>query len=122
MRFPPNVRLVALAMLGGFATPIGAEAGQYSCQIPAALLCEGCAKSIEISLQPGGGCRVSFDPPSAPASSAAAPAGKVDIEIQTPPAPSRPVRVAVYRRPRVALPRPWPRRSCFEFNGREYCE
>jgi hypothetical protein len=122
MRFPPKVPLIALAALGGFATPVGAEAGQYSCQIPAALLCEGCARNIEISLLPGGVCRVSFNAASAAAGAndAAVPVGKVDIRIQTPPSPPR--RMAAYTRPRVALARRSSGRSCFLFNGHEYCE
>jgi hypothetical protein len=118
MRYLPDVRLIALALIGGLAAPNGAEAGQYVCQIPLALLCEGCARNVEISLQPGGSCRVSFDPSRA---GAATPAGKVDIQIQTPAPPPRATRVAFYRRSRVALARPLSGR-CFAFNGHEYCE
>jgi hypothetical protein len=118
MRYLRNVRLIALALIGGLAAVNGAEAGQYVCQIPLALLCEGCARNVEISLQPGGSCRVSFTP--SPAGSAT-PTGKVDIQIQTPAPPPRPTRVAFYRRSRVALARPSLSR-CFAFNGHEYCE
>ena len=71
-------------------------------RFPLALLCEGCARNVEISLQPGGSCRVSFNPSPAVA---ATPAGKVDIQIQTPGDTPSPARVAFYRRSRVALAR-----------------
>jgi hypothetical protein len=117
MRFPPKtVALIALAALGGFAAPIRAEAGQYRCQIAAALLCDGCARNVEISLQSSGVCRVSFNAASAPA-----PIGKVDIQIQTP-LPPQHRHMGAYSRPRIALARRWSGHSCFSFNGHEYCE
>jgi hypothetical protein len=119
--------LCAFAILAGAAAP--ARAATYTCRVPRALLCEGCAQQIAISLLPGGGCRVSFTPPAAapssaaPSTSAPAPAGQLELQIQPAPSYAAP-RAPVYRTRRVALaPRKAaPAHSCFTFNGAQYCE
>jgi hypothetical protein len=108
-------------VLAGFAFAGDAAAGQYTCEVPIAVLCQGCATGVSIRLDRNGGCRVSFNP----TSSAAAPvlAGAVPLRILTPTAP----RVPAFRRriaygSRVGTKQPSLRGACFTFNGQEYCE
>jgi hypothetical protein len=110
-----------LRALSGLAFMGDAEAGQYTCEVPVAVLCQGCATDISIALQARGGCRVSFTP--APTAAAAQLSGAVSVRIWTPNAPN----AAAYRhkvayRGRVASSRPSSKESCFSFNGQQYCE
>jgi hypothetical protein len=90
--------------------------------VPRALLCDGCAQQIAISLQQGGGCRISFTPTAvAPAPNDAASTSQLVFQVQS--APVFPVpRVAAFRPHRYALARPAPKGRCFVFNANEYCE
>ena len=82
----PAVWLTIVAGLWSLACAGRAAAGQYSCQVPASVLCQGCSTDVAITLQPGGGCRVSFSP--APAWATARPSGTVSLRIVTPAAPA----------------------------------
>jgi hypothetical protein len=107
--------------LAGFALVRGAAAGQYNCEVPVAVLCQGCATDVSIALQADGGCRVSFNPASA--AQGAQLAGAVSFRIWAPNAPSAPAfRRRVAYRNRVAASRPSSRGACFTFNGQQYCE
>jgi hypothetical protein len=92
--------------------PAGARA--YTCNVPRAMLCEGCAHDIVITLTAAGGCRVSFTP-----ADGASPSGRVlplRFEVIAP--------LARTLRPRLARPisvTPAATR-CFSFNGNNYCE
>jgi hypothetical protein len=114
-----RIRLAALVALGGASLLSEAKAGQFACQVPVAVLCQGCAKDVVISLQPGGGCRVSFNPV---VGATPPPAGAVSVRIETPSAPPRAPRSAIYRRGRVAIARQSSSHPCFAFNGQQYCE
>jgi hypothetical protein len=95
-----------------------AAAGQYSCQVPASVLCPGCSTDVAIALQRGGGCRVSFSP--VPAGPGAHPTGTVNLRIVTPAAAAP--RRKVVRRSWVAASQASPKAACFAFNGQQYCE
>lgn len=56
------VLTIFLAGLAGLAFVCGAAAGQYNCEVPVAVLCQGCATDVTIALQARGRCRVSFNP------------------------------------------------------------
>jgi hypothetical protein len=120
-RSATSVWSVLLAGLAGLAFVCGAAAGQYNCEVPVAVLCQGCATDVSIALQSRGGCRVSFTPASTAAASQLT--GAVSFRIWTPNASS----VAAFRhkvayRGRVASSRSSPKESCFSFNGQQYCE
>jgi len=110
----------ALAAVAG-ATTISApaaRAGGYTCVIPRALLCEGCASQVAITLVRGGTCRVSFTP----GATEGAPSGATAFSfyVQTP-------AVAAAAAPRPAAARPpaataAPNSKCFVFNDNRYCE
>jgi hypothetical protein len=94
---------------------------EYSCRVPRALLCEGCASQIAITLQPGGNCRISFTPDS-PAAHAPAEATE-PLEFRVEAAPIVVARPKAIWRPRaVAFARPAPSERCFVFNALKYCE
>jgi hypothetical protein len=99
-----------------------ARSDEYACRLPRALLCEGCASHIAITLQRGGGCRVSFTPESAAPSANDVAKASEPFEIRVETAPTAWPRVA--RRParRLASARSESRHPCFVFNAREYCE
>jgi len=107
-----------VAALSSLAFAGRAGAGQYSCQIPASVLCRGCSMDVAIALQPGGGCRVSFSPANAWAG--AHPSATVSLRIVTP-AALAPRRKVAWRS-RVAASQPSPKPACFVFNGQQYCE
>jgi hypothetical protein len=117
-------RSVLVSMLGavcGLAVVHDAEAGQYNCEVPVAVLCQGCATDASIALQLHGGCRVSFNP--APTARATQLTGAVSLRIWTP----NPLSAAAFRRKvayrsPVAASRPSSRGTCFSFNGQQYCE
>jgi hypothetical protein len=118
--------IAALLMLSGMAdVATAAPSASYACNVPRALLCEGCASQIQVTLLPGGACRVSFTTPAT--SSGGAPVGQeaISFHIEAPvvrmgamrrrPAPWR-LAAAQRRRPVPVQAR------CFHFNGNEYCE
>jgi hypothetical protein len=108
-----SLALIGLAFAGD------AAAGQYSCKVPVAVLCQGCATDVTIALQAHGGCRVSFNTTSMEATQLA---GAISFRIWTPTAPEAPAfRHRVSYRSRLAAP-PRARGACFLFNGQQYCE
>lgn len=106
--------IAALAAAAGAALPASiARAGDYACAIPRALLCDGCASQIAITLAPRGGCRVSFTPV-APGTTPTG-ATSFTFHVQTP-------AVAAVAKPRAeAAPKP-PSAKCFVYNNNQYCE
>jgi len=120
MRLFQKSWLALFALLVGSAAPTWAAG--YTCRVPRALLCDGCAQQIAISLQPGGGCRISFTPPAAAASpSAPASTDQLELQIQSAPIYVAP-RVAALRPRRAVAARPAATGRCFVFNGQQYCE
>ncbi|MGO9768654.1 MAG: hypothetical protein ACLPSW_03695 [Roseiarcus sp.] len=120
MRLFQKSWLALFALLVGAAAPTWAAG--YTCRVPRALLCDGCAQQIAISLQPGGGCRISFTPPpAAPSSNEPAPPGQLELQIQPAPITAAP-RAPVYRPRRVVQAPRAPAHPCFTFNGAQYCE
>jgi nucleoid-associated protein YgaU len=110
--------VAALVAGAGAAVPGSlARAGDYVCTIPRALLCDGCANQVAITLVRGGGCRVSFTPvaPGTPPTGATS----FSFHVQTPAVGAAP-RVAA--RPRQAAPAAATRPKCFVFNKNQYCE
>jgi hypothetical protein len=116
----PRAMFAAFATFCGVSISSAAEAGQYTCQVPVAVICQGCSKHVVISLQPGGGCRVSFNP--LPEESQRHAAGAVDLQIQTPPARLAPRGRTAYRNRLVLGSRQPSNHACFVFNGQQYCE
>ena len=64
-----SIRRAAIVTVAAFVAATGstvpasvARAGGYVCTIPRALLCDGCASQVAITLVRGGTCRVSFTP------------------------------------------------------------
>ena len=109
-------------LIGAAALAAPADAAQYTCRVPRALLCEGCAQQIAISLQADGGCRISFTPGAgAAASGGAAASSQLEFQVQSAPVYVAP-HVAAYRPRRFASTRPAPKSRCFIFNANEYCE
>jgi hypothetical protein len=108
--------VAALAAASGAILPISAaRAGGYVCNIPRALLCDGCASHVAITLVRGGTCRVGFTPVapgSAPTSTAS-----FSFTVQTPAAEPRP---AAKRRAPAATAAPGSK--CFIFNNIQHCE
>ena len=107
--------IVAVVILVLSAASETAEAGSVVCSLPRALLCEGCASGIVVSLTPVNGCRIAFTPgTTAPAAEGAVPItfvigasskGGWTKRLKAAPAP------AVTGRDR-----------CLVFNGNQYCE
>ena len=93
-----------------------ARAGGYVCTIPRALLCDGCASQIAITLVRGGTCRVSFTPV-APGTAPAA-GTPFSFYVQTPAVSAEPRPAAKPRQPAAAATR----QKCFVFNNNQYCE
>jgi hypothetical protein len=114
------VLTIFLAGLAGLAFVCGAAAGQYNCEVPVAVLCQGCATDVSIALQAHGECRVSFNPAST--ATAAQLTGAINLRIWAPNTPSAPAfrRKVAYRSP--VAPPPRARGACFLFNGQQYCE
>ncbi len=105
------------AALGSTVPASLARAGDYVCNIPRALLCDGCASQVEVTLVRGGTCRISFTPVApgiAPTSATA-----FSFHVQTPAVGGAP-RVAA--RPRQPAATAAPRQKCFIFNNNQYCE
>jgi hypothetical protein len=107
--------VIALAIIAFGATLKSANAATAYCNLPRALLCEGCASGIVVTLTPGGSCRVAFTPGTAgPTSEGAVPVTFVF---------SAPWRA---RQTRHLTTRPSPTVSgssrCLVYNGNQYCE
>jgi hypothetical protein len=121
-RMVPGARVwfAAVVTISGVLLLNDAWAGQFICHVPVAVLCQGCADRVVISLQPGGSCRVSFNPN---VGATATPAtGAVDLQIETPGAPLRARPNGLYRRGHVTIARQSPKHSCFVFKDQQYCE
>lgn len=98
-----RVWTIFLAGLGSLAFVHGAAAGQYNCEVPVAVLCQGCATDVSIALQAHGECRVSFNPAST--ATAAQLTGAINLRIWAPNPPSAPAfRRKVAYRSHVAPP------------------
>ena len=105
------------AALGSTVPASLARAGDYVCNIPRALLCDGCASQVAITLVRGGTCRISFTPVApgiAPTSATA-----FSFYVQTPAVGAEPRPAA---RPRQPAATAAPRSKCFVFNNNQYCE
>ncbi len=114
----PKVGLGIVTAVAGMIGAGVAGAAQYACQVPLAVLCQGCAADVIITLQPRGGCRVTFTP--APGAAPPPVSGAVTLQIQI---PALPVRRGIYSRARRAVaPVSSSRGACFAFNGHQYCE
>jgi len=125
---------IVLFLLGAvvLAQTPGASAGEaraYSCDVPRALLCEGCASEIMISLLADGRCRVGFTSSAAPVTAPAVGEERFSFRVDVAPpyvVSRRPTSgywragLTVHRRPLAALTSP--RARCFVFNGNSYCE
>jgi hypothetical protein len=93
------------------------------CRVPRALLCPGCAAQIVVSLQPGGGCRISFSPEAPSPANAAS--EQLEFHVEAPPVAvtrTAPRGALTWRARHVAQARVAPSRRCFVFNAQEYCE
>jgi len=108
-----------LAALGVTAATSPARSGSYVCNVPRALLCEGCASQVTITLVRGGGCRVAFTPG---APSSAPTQTPFNFVVQTPAVATQLApavkRIGAARAPAAAAPRG----RCFTFNSNRYCE
>jgi len=132
----PVMWKLALAALVAASTSLPGATGAraaFSCRVPRAILCEGCASQIAITLRRDGGCRISFAPPStaaAPSTPAASPQVDLDFQVEV-----APVRGPAGRAKRIyggspkggnAARSSWlraaPQSRCFVFNGQRYCE
>ena len=100
-------RAAVVALLACLA-PAAAQAA--SCEIPRALLCEGCASAITVTITPAGACRIAFTPGGG--------AGPLRLQVQT--APWR--RVVAAASPRPPVWRAAPGQRCFIAGMRQYCE
>lgn len=112
-----------LALVAG--APAASAGAAYSCSVPRALLCDGCASQIAITLLPGGACRVSFTPPAAPPAAPLTGQIAFSFEVQAPAVTTNVYRrrvAAVVARPHVATFGGPLSARCFVFNGNQYCE
>ena len=94
---------------------------EYSCRVPRALLCEGCASQIAITLQPGGNCRISFTPDTPAAHAPAEATERLEFRVEAAPIVVARPR-ASWRARNFALARPASSERCFVFNALKYCE
>lgn len=109
--------VVALLM----ATP--AMPNAYSCRVPRALLCEGCANHIAIALQANGVCRISFNADTVASHEPPSASAPIEFTVDLPPAPVvvAPRRTS-WRAHYVGLARLAAPAHCFVFNAQQYCE
>ncbi len=121
------LRAIAIGAMAALLSAAPAVANEYSCRVPRALLCDGCANQLSITLQPSGGCRISFTPPGSVAPTAAKPpSDQVELRVEAAPvvitryAPRR--SVAPWHTHAVALAKPGQSGRCFVFNSQQYCE
>ena len=135
MRLTSSPRLLcALALLNALpgaygladAAPIAAP---YTCAVPRALLCEGCASQLAIRLLPGGGCRISFTTPTpgVQASPAGATPEPAPFTFVIEPGPAAGATLGHWRARLAARHKPVAEvksahARCFVFNANEYCE
>lgn len=101
---------IAVAALLVCLAPAAARA--TSCEIPRALLCEGCASAITVTVAPGGGCRIAFTPGGG--------AGALRLKVLRAAPALRRHYAPVSRR--VAPWRPAVGSRCFMAGMRQYCE
>jgi hypothetical protein len=100
-----------------------AKSSEYSCRVPRALLCEGCASHIAIALQANGACRISFSPDAVATHEPSPAAAPIEFTVDVPPAPVVVApRRASWRAHYVGLARPAAAAHCFVFNAQQYCE
>jgi hypothetical protein len=112
---------VRLALMTAAAFIGAAPAAARLCKIPRALLCDGCAESLTITLRANGSCVISFTPPTARA--AAVPSEHLTVRVfARPPASLYARRTFARVRPRAVALVPAPGGRCFTFNERRYCE
>jgi hypothetical protein len=97
-----------------------ARSSAYSCHVPRALLCEGCASHIAIALQSDGTCRITFSPGTEAAATLTA-SEPIEFTVAGPPI-SVPLRRTTWRAGYVSLARPASTTRCFVFNAQKYCE
>ena len=124
-----KLMLAALVAASALAGATAARAA-FSCRVPRAILCEGCASQIAIALRRDGSCRVSFAPPSTAAAPAASPLVDLDFQVDLAPAPGPAARVnRIYAKSpkggdaaRLSWLKAAPQSRCFVFNGQRYCE
>jgi hypothetical protein len=135
MTRPVMWKLTVAALVAASASlsgATGARAG-FSCLVPRALLCEGCASQIAITLRRDGSCRISFAPPStaaAPSTLAVSPQVDLDFEVEVAPPLGPAGRTnRIYAKSskagsvaRLSWLRAVPQSRCFVFNGQRYCE
>lgn len=93
---------------------------EYFCEVPRALLCDGCASHIAIALQPGGACRVSFTPASVNLQTPSHEPERVEFQVQAPQPVQR--HISFRRQQTAVFAKPASSRRCFVFNAAEYCE
>jgi hypothetical protein len=102
----------------GACAELQASTARFFCAIPDALVCEGCAQHLVISLLEGGGCRISFISPP-PGRTESRPSSTLRLTVIAPVTKAEPFR----RRERPSSSKPALTTSrCFVFNGNSYCE
>jgi hypothetical protein len=110
-----------LILLGALASIESASAAM--CNIPAALLCEGCAEHVSIRVNLNGVCRISFTPGDGSTSDGSGKSVRMEIEIDRPKAR---VLGSIKTRRQQSVVNQLLRKdvsaSCFQFNGRRFCE
>jgi hypothetical protein len=140
--------LIVAALLAILAPPGTADAGAVVCNVPRALLCDGCASGIVVSFMPTGNCRIAFTPGTAaptsegvvpvtfvfgplprtrwvsrPKPKPALPVLRAQPAPFIPPAllvlPAQPAQPAPFTPP---APPAGLRDGCLVFNGNRYCE
>jgi hypothetical protein len=119
-------REIAISVFVAVLTAAPAKANEYSCRLPRALLCDGCANQIAITLQSGGGCRISFTPAEAQATAPdKTPPDQLELRVEAPPVVIShfvPRRGTAWHTHAVAWAKPASTRRCFVFNTQQYCE
>ena len=127
---------IVATLIGAAAQPLAmaaARADAYSCRVPRAILCEGCAKAIAITLLRDGSCRISFTSPASAADSGvpAPQPTEINFQVDVAPAPrlaggasriARRTHAAERFARRVSWLRAAPQAHCFIFNDQRYCE
>jgi hypothetical protein len=118
----PNMQCCAIlagaAAVVLFASP--AWPTEYFCEVPRALLCDGCASHIAIALQPGGACRISFSSASVNLQTPSRESERVEFQVQAPQPVQR--HISFRRQQTAVFAKPSSSRRCFVFNAAEYCE
>ena len=109
-------KLIIAVAIVAVGAPLGsASAGTAVCNVPRALLCDGCATAIVVRITPRYGCRVAFTPGTATQTWE----GAVPITFVY----GAPSERAWTKRLRAApAPDAAGRGRCLVFNGNQYCE